>query len=200
QSDRTFASYDRNHPRRQANHSRNVVENCRENASAFFLRAVTTTNDVVAELSGEHAASIPRTLTSLPARRRILNYFFPVNYHHKQYWSNRIATSTLVVAAIPNDGQRRDGGGGGGGGSGGGSSGGGDGGGGGGGGGGGVGGGGGGGGGGKAGTDRREAPYPCYLSRRQAVATTRAYSVLLPYITKGSPRAFHGKCHYPSSG
>lgn len=87
QSDWTFFRRNRNYPRRQANHSRNVVENCRENgyrdsfavrshrdmllrlvASAFFLRAVTTTNDAVAELSGEHAASIPRTLTSLPAR------------------------------------------------------------------------------------------------------------------------------------
>lgn len=37
-------------------------------ASAFFLRAVTTINDVVAELSGEHAVSIPKTATSLPIR------------------------------------------------------------------------------------------------------------------------------------
>ncbi|KYM91208.1 hypothetical protein ALC53_01620 [Atta colombica] len=207
------------------------VENCRENgyrdsfavrshrdmllrlvASAFFLRAVTTTNDAVAELSGEHAASIPRTLTSLPAR--CSGFIYSASFH-----SNRIATSTLVVVATPNDAVSelsrpgrdvrgieyqlgegvgvarvsgasvfwR----------------------------------------GSAGTDRREAPYPCYLSRRQAVATTRAYSVLLPYhgtreeiacsardvtcracahlfastdvITKGSPGAFHDKCVLPSS-
>ncbi|KYN40239.1 hypothetical protein ALC56_05184 [Trachymyrmex septentrionalis] len=103
----------------------------------------------------------------------------------KQYWSNRIATSILVVVATPNDAvSELSRGGGGGGGDGGGSS-----------------GGGGGGGGGKAGTDRREAPYPCHLSRRQAVATTRAYSVLLPYHgTREDPGAFHDKCALPSSG